>query len=371
MFATLALLGAAALPADLRWEPFVEPYDQLFPGLKLATATLDSGSDGEASPVLGDASGLIGVELLAPPPGARYELLVRIPGLAAESRLSGRLPKKPRARLSLVPRIAWDYSALARVNQPRPSTIEFELLVDGTSLGRRQQRVRVRSVNDALYYIDEPGSELDVDFNWLFAAYVNEDHPLIDEILAKALESGVVDGYTGYQSGDSDEVLKQVFALWHLLYQRGIRYSSITRTADAHPKVLSQHVRFVDQTWSRTQANCVDASVLLASLLRKIDLNPALVLVPGHMFLRVSLDRKGRRHAYIETTLLGANANRGTRLTGEKLTDAAFDNFAAALDAGQARADRAGRRLRDQSSAEYQIIDIAQARALGVMPISR
>lgn len=368
----LALLLPAAASAEPHWEPFVEPYGQLFPALLLATATVDSPAVPASGKIIGDPEGLIGVELREAEPGSRYELLLQVPGLAKPARIRGRLPRSDVGPITLLPRIGWDYAALARVEQARPLVLSFELSLDGVSLGERQQRVRLRSVNDALYYIDEPGTQRDLDFNWLFAAYVNEDHPLVDEILALALASGVVEGFTGYQRGDPDQVLKQVFALWHLLYQRGIRYSSIARTANQHPRVLSQHVRFIDQTWVRTQANCVDASVLLASLLRKIDLRPALVLVPGHMFLRVDLDPRGRRQAWLETTLLGTNAATIPRSAStQQRLDAAFDNFAAALDAGQQRADQAGTRLRGKGDAEYQIIDIAAARRMGVMPIGR
>lgn len=42
-----------------------------------------------------------------------------------------------------------------------------------------------------------------------------------------------------------------------------------------------------------SQANCVDGRVLFASILRKIDIAPALVLIPGHMFLAFQLDQEG------------------------------------------------------------------------------
>jgi hypothetical protein len=369
-------LSAAALAAP-QWEPFVDPYDQLFPSLEIATATITADPEDHDPAVLGDQQGLIGVELLGARAGAPFELTVRIPGLAGDSHLAGTVPDLTQ-RLSLAPTIAWDYPALAAIRQPRPATIEFELHVDGQSLGTRTERVRVRSVNDALYYIDEPGADHDLDFNWLFAAYVNEDHPAVDAILKEALDSGVVDAFSGYQSHDPDEVLKQVFAIWHVLQQRGIRYSSITRTANEHDQVLSQHVRFIDESLAMTQANCVDGSVLMASVLRKIDIAPTLVLVPGHMFLGFALDAHGAEMAYLETTMLGdVKVQRGKRVIEVKQNarvdsdiEASLTSFEAALDTGQAQVDAAGDAFNNQNDAEHQMINIQAAREYGVMPIT-
>lgn len=368
-------LSALAAP---QWEPFVEPYNQVFPSLELATATLSADPDNFDPAVLGDQQGLIGVELTGAVAGAQFELLVRVPGLAGDSRLSGVIPDLNQS-LNLAPTIAWDFPALAAIKQPRPANIEFELSIDGRSLGTRTQRMRVRSVNDALYYIDEEGEDDDLDFNWLFAAYVNEDHPAADLILKQALDSGAVDQFTGYQDEDEDAVLQQVFAIWHVLQQRGIRYSSITRTASEHANVLSQHVRFIDESLNMTQANCVDGSVLMASVLRKIDIAPVLVLVPGHMFLGFALDADGKHMAYLETTMLGdvkAGKDKHSFKRNESSTlaldmEASMTSFEAALASGQEQIDEAGGAFDDVDNVDYQMIDIQAAREYGVMPITR
>jgi hypothetical protein len=304
---------------------------------------------------------------------------VRVPGLARDSRLNGTIPGADDG-VALAPTLVWDYAALAAIRQSRPATIEFELSVDSKPLGTRVQRVRVRSVNDALYYIDEEDDEQDLDFNWLFAAYVNEDHPAVDGILKDALDSGVVDSFSGYQDEDPDVVLKQVYAIWHVLQQRGIRYSSITRTANEHANVLSQHVRFIDESLAMTQANCADGSVLMASVLRKIDIAPVLVLVPGHMFLGFALDEEGEEMAYLETTMLGDTTPTGRRATAaikRRSTalgvdiDASLASFEAALAEGQRQVDEAGEAFGDDEDPDHQMIDIQAAREYGVMPIAR
>lgn len=375
--AVLVSLAPRAFSAPT-WEPFVEPYNQIFPSLEIATATLSTDPADQDPAVLGDQQGLIGIELSGAAAGSRYELLVRVPGLARDSRLSGTIPALDEP-LNLAPTMVWDFPLLANLKQSRPATVEFELTLDGKPQGTRTQRVRVRSVNDALYFIDEEGEDNDLDFNWLFAAYVNEGHPAIQTILKEALDSGVVDTFSGYQDEDPNQVLKQVFAIWHALQQRGIRYSSIARTASEHQVVMSQYVRFIDESLSMTQANCVDGSVLLASVLRKIDIAPVLVLVPGHMFLGFALDAEGEDMAYLETTMLGeVKPQKMKRLSnlnaeGELSVDLeeSLANFEAALARGQEQVDEAGDAFADEDDADHQMIDIRAAREYGVMPITR
>jgi len=364
--------------AEVEWEPFVEPWGQVFPALEISLAQV-SGDDQDNDPaIVGEQDGLIGVAIDGVKPGTAFVLTIRIPGYAADSRLSGKIPQA-KGPYQLNPLIAWDFDALAKVKQPKPVSVMYELSLGGGASESRTSRVRMRSVNDALYYVDDDDDANDVDFNWLFAAFVNEDHPQVDQILKEALATGIIDSFSGYQSEDTDEVLRQVYAIWHVLQEKGIRYSSITRTSNEHPNLHSQHVRFLDESLAMSQANCVDGSVLLASILRKVDIAPSLILVPGHMFLAFQLDEEGENYAFLETTMLGnVHDGQGQRLkalkTGMNVSvdeSSSLDSFAAALDAGQEAFDEGGDKFMDENDIEHQIIDIQAARELGVMPITR
>src|SRR2546429_7045198 len=41
---------------------------------------------------------------------------------------------------------------------------------------------------------------------WMFAAYVNENHPFSDQLRKEALDAGIVRNFSGYQTGDPQEV---------------------------------------------------------------------------------------------------------------------------------------------------------------------
>jgi hypothetical protein len=145
------------------------------------------------------------------------------------------------------------------------------------------------------------------DLSYLFAGYVNESHPFIQKVLQEALQYKAVNGFYGYQVGP-EGVRLQVFALWNVLQREHFHYSSITTPSAASPSghVYSQAVRFMGQSIDSQQANCVDGSVLFASILYKIGIEPVLVLKPGHMFVGYYIDRNHKQFEFLESTMLGA-----------------------------------------------------------------
>jgi hypothetical protein len=137
------------------------------------------------------------------------------------------------------------------------------------------------------------------------AGYVNENHPLVDQILTEAKDTGICRAFVGYGDKD-DDVMRQIRAVWKALQNRGITYSNIAEST--HSTMHSfQHVRMFEQSLNSGQANCVDATVMLASVLKKIGLKVGVILVPKHAYL-VVYDKTGKRREFaIESTGL-ANA---------------------------------------------------------------
>ena len=98
---------------------------------------------------------------------------------------------------------------------------------------------------------------------------------------------------------------KQVYALWNVLQKRNFRYSSVSNTSLSSNVVFSQRVRTFDDALESSQINCVDGSVLFASLLRAINIEPILVRTPGHMFVGYDTDAGRKNMNFLETTMIG------------------------------------------------------------------
>jgi len=155
-----------------------------------------------------------------------------------------------------------------------------------------------------------------------------------------------------------------------------MRYSDITTTAAETDGVYSQHVRLLDQSMDSTQANCVDGSVLLAALLRKIGLRCRLALVPGHMFLAVDLSDDAI--VGIETTLMGEqNLSPADRTKfpafdslDVEVQEAAGLSFIGALLAGTESLEENAEAFESEDEPLYQLIDLSAARRMGILPIA-
>lgn len=180
-----------------------------------------------------------------------------------------------------LPKINWNYRFLTKHQSNAPVNLYFRLTDPNTgSKVEKLVNINLHSINDCLIAYNNTG------FHYLFASYVNEDHPEIDKILKEMLDTKMIDAVLGYQAG-SAYVDMQVAALWRVLHDKGFQYSSITdNSGNSKDKgVLSQTVRTFDKSLKTSQANCVDGTVLFASILKKMGIRPILVTVPGHCFL--------------------------------------------------------------------------------------
>ena len=231
------------------------------------------------------------------------------------------------------PSIKWKYDVLRRLRQPGSVDLTFTCYINDEEVDVKNLHVAYRSVNECPLSLTEEGRP--TDFRWLFAAYVNEDHPVIEQILTDILAQGNITRLSGYQGG-AKAVREQVFAVWYYALDRGITYSSITCTSNPSQTSNVQHIRFFDEVYSTRQANCVDACVFLASILRKIGLRPVIMVEPCHAYLGYYTDKSRRDIALLETTITSwVNFPELTRawVDGEGLPDEQFDKVSKYLTA--------------------------------------
>lgn len=206
------------------------------------------------------------------------------------------------------PAVKWKYDRLRLVRQHRPLDLTLTCYINDEETDIRNLHIDIRSVNEcplSFRHNNQPNNNNNniVDTRFLFAAYVNEEHPQIPQILSDALSQGIVSRFQGYQAGTKADVQKQVLAIWHNTLLRGISYSSISCTSNPSPTTNVQHIRFFDEVWNTRQANCIDACVYFASILRKIGLRPVIFVEPCHAYLGYYTDKKQKNIALLETTV--------------------------------------------------------------------
>jgi hypothetical protein len=108
---------------------------------------------------------------------------------------------------------------------------------------------------------------------------------------------------SGYQD-DEDDVTAQVKAVFDTLHDHDLRYVNSVLCSGYRDGTTAQRVRLPRQSLADGQANCIDATVLMASLLEAMSLNPALVVLPAHALLAWEAWDGDGEWRYLETTAL-------------------------------------------------------------------
>jgi hypothetical protein len=354
-------------------EPIVGWDHQMFPSFLIATASVKPNTSEPSETLLGDQNGLLGVRLVAK--SNNEAIVVKVTGseFMEESEFTGMLPTKGET-YQVMPKIRYRFERLSSCRQATPASITISVQRGSSKPTLFQETVTFRPISDCPLAI-QVGDEV-IDLSFTFAAYVNEQHPFVDKLLREALDLGIVDRFTGYQSKTHDEVIRQVYSLWDLMVARDVRYSSITTTAADSNQVASQNVRLLEDSVNNTQANCVDGSVLFVSMLRKIGIEARLVLIPGHCYVAFASDPEGTHIFGLETTLVDSDAELPEEVDEffENAVDesvqenASWASFIVAINHGTTELQKAIPKFSEANS-NHRMIDIAAARKQGILPI--
>jgi hypothetical protein len=341
----LACFDAAAL----EWNIEVTPDNELFPVLDL------SQRGHAAAGTVGDGSGLIAVRVRGVPAGA-VRLTVETAGLRAPAVVDAAV-QADAENVELRPRLEWDHARLAMLRAPRTQALRVKLEGPGGTVEQRELRVRLHPLDDALYYVRD-GRE-HVDLGWVFAAYVDPHDAVVDDILAIARARGTD---LAAPAMSADDRVAKVHAVWSALEAHGLRYAVGDPAINRGPSIYSQRVRLLSESWGERRANCIDSSVLIASVLERIDIPSFIVLVPGHAFVGFYTMPDRSAPEFLEATLLGSARS---RRAGDP------DTFGAARAAGRARWTRVAPKFRKRHGPDYALIDIRTAREYGTLPLVR
>lgn len=184
-----------------------------------------------------------------------------------------------------------------------------------------------------------------VDMRPYSAAMVTPDSTYVRSVLTKAAEKtpwGAIGGYQEVPGYSHDEVtMYQMAAVWDTLQEHGFTY---VNAPEAYTTSGAQYVKPPAVTYTDRSGNCVESVLLLASVLEATGMTVNFVYKPSHVYLGVDVWYDEPTVIALETTMLPY---------------ASFDlaNGYASYSYEQ-----------DVDSPGFQLIDVRQARAYGIMP---
>jgi hypothetical protein len=154
--------------------------------------------------------------------------------------------------------------------------------------------------------VRDPGADRMIDLRPYLAAWVTPNSPAVMGLLRTAAGLHPERRIVGYQA-DADGVRAQVRCIFEALQAEDLTYINSLVSLGTAPGAQMQRVRLPREALEYRSANCIDGTVLMASVLEFASLNPGIVLVPGHAFLAWQPRRDTEEWDFLETTLI----NRG------------------------------------------------------------
>lgn len=121
------------------------------------------------------------------------------------------------------------------------------------------------------------------------ASFVTPNHPAINKVVVNAAK--VMKEISGsstlseYQSGNTTDVVKQIAAVYAALHGENIVY----RALPASFEEVGQRITLPEQVLLAKLGNCIELTILFASVLEAIGINSAVMIKKGHAYLAVWL----------------------------------------------------------------------------------
>ena len=121
------------------------------------------------------------------------------------------------------------------------------------------------------------------------ASFVQPNHPAINNIIVKAAsklkEISQTSAFTEYQTGNTNEVRNQVAAIYGALHAENIIY----RSMPASFEIVGQRITLPSQVLLSKIGNCIELTILFASILESVGINSGIIIQEGHAYLAVWL----------------------------------------------------------------------------------
>lgn len=211
-----------------------------------------------------------------------------------------------------------------------------------TVLDEETTPIELYAKDTMLWGVVEDGEYFDL--SHFIAAWVTPHAVEVDELVRIAAEYHPERSMGAAETPD-DRFL-QIEAIYDAL-QNDYYITYISSTISySGSETSSQRVKLPSDSINLASANCIDGTVLFASALENIGINPYIVIVPGHAFLAWG-DGEGNVEGVLETTMVGNS------------------EFYDAYESGLQQYNEL---VMDENS-EESLISIKEARAIGITPM--
>jgi hypothetical protein len=200
--------------------------------------------------------------------------------------------------------------AVDQLNSEKPGTFHIKVVkLDGGDeilLLDETEEVLMYSRRDFVWL---EGFEWQEEYE-LWAAWVTPTDPKVEELIRAAADytkTGTMwNGYAGYVNDENGGVWDRLQAIWQAEKEKyELTYIS-TMTAFGPNTV--QRMRLPAEVLDQSSGNCIELVTLFNSAAEALDLETALVRIPGHVFSAIRMDEENADYYFVETTMIGQSS---------------------------------------------------------------
>ena len=164
------------------------------------------------------------------------------------------------------------------------------------------------SRNSSFNSVIDPETGAPRDLSKYYGAWVTPHVEPVQSLIRRAALKVPGRRIAGYQGQpDRETTAAQVKAIFDTLKETGVCYIDSVIDFGAGPGQITQRTRLPRESLRRKSANCIDGTVLLASLLEAASLHAAIVLIPGHAFVGWETWPGTDEWDYLETTMIATH----------------------------------------------------------------
>jgi hypothetical protein len=152
-------------------------------------------------------------------------------------------------------------------------------------------------------------------FEWqeeyeLWAAWVTPTDPKVEELIRAAADytkTGTMwNGYAGYVNDENGGVWDRLQAIWQA--EKDKYQLTYISTMTAFGPNTVQRMRLPAEVLDQSSGNCVELVTLFNSAAEALQLETALVRIPGHVFSAIRMDEENADYYFVETTMIGQSS---------------------------------------------------------------
>lgn len=192
------------------------------------------------------------------------------------------------------------------ITELTPATLHVEVHDFGTGakIDHTTRTIWLLARNSVTTAVRDPETGTTTDLSRYLGAYVTPNAPAVMQFLRRVADHHPQHKLAGYQPGAPVE--DQVRAVFDAL-KHDAQIVYVNSLVDFNPQEgkHSQRIRLPRESLAEQQANCIDGTVLVASLLEAMSLTPAIVLIPKHAFVAWQVGKAEQAAwRYLETTLI-------------------------------------------------------------------